>query len=124
MNKVFAIATADGRPYRLIRVAALAAIVFGVFWLAIVLLFPPPDLARASQQAAELQAIIRQQPQLAEVRVDAMTNGKVSVIAREDLLSAEAKSQLEHLVAQHAPAGTGIMWLAAISKASATPNAK
>ena len=80
----------------------LAAVIFGTFWLGVVLLFPAPDLARASRQATELQAIIRQQTQYSEVRVDSLTNGKLFVSA-PDALSPEAKSELERLVAQHSP---------------------
>jgi hypothetical protein len=113
VNKAFAIATEDGRPYRPIRVVALAAVISGVFWIGMVFLFPVPDLARAAKRAAEVQAIIRQDAQFAEVRVDAVFNGKLSVIAREDLLSAQAKAQLAQLVAQHAP-GTEISWVAPV----------
>ncbi len=102
VNKAFAITTDDGRPYRLVRVAALAAAIFGLFWLGVVLLFPAPDLARAAQQAAELQAIIRQQTQYSEVRVNSLTNGELFVSA-PDALAPAAKSELERLVVQHSP---------------------
>ena len=106
MNKaIMTVATDDGRPFRLVRVAVLAAAIFGVFWLAVVLLFPPPDLQRARQQAADLQAVIRKQPELAEVRVDSLTNAKL-VVSAPDELPAPAKAVLERIVAQHAPPGT------------------
>ncbi|WP_042726186.1 hypothetical protein [Chthoniobacter flavus] len=102
MIKPFTIAADDGHPNRLVRVAALAVAIFGIFWLVVVLLFPAPDLARAAHQAAQLQTIIRQQPQYAEVRVDSLTNGKLFVSA-PNTLPREAKSELERLVTQHSP---------------------
>lgn len=121
MNKAFAISTDDGRPHRLFRVATLAAFSLGVIWVGVVFLLPAPDMARAAKRAAEVQRISRQDPQFAEVRVDAVFNGTLSVIAREDLLSA-AKAQLEQLVAEHAP-GTEITWVAPIPD-SASPQPK
>jgi len=98
VNKAFAIATDDGRPYRLVRVAALAAVIFCVFWLAVVLLFQARDLARAAQQAAELQAFIRQLTQYSEVR-DIATGRKLDPPPPEtgvgDFLTPLEKSRLQ-----------------------------
>jgi len=90
-----------GRSW-VLRLVASTAAVFGLLWLCVVLLFPPPDLAKAARQADELQAIIRQKPEFLIVRVEYDANGKLSVFVLGELPPA-ARAELERLVAQHAP---------------------
>jgi hypothetical protein len=101
-----------------VRVGVVCAIV----WLGVVLLAPAPDLKRAQQQAVELEALIRQRTEYAEVRVVPLTNGKLTVLAPAELPAA-AKTELEHLVIQNAPARTGaVSYLRSID--TSKPNSK
>ena len=111
-------------PFRLARLVAFTCFLFGVVWLGVVLLFPTPDLARAARQATELQTIIRQQGQFSEVQVTALTNGRLSVFAPDELSTA-AKAELEHLVAERAPDHAApVSYLVPIPDAPASTNPK
>jgi hypothetical protein len=110
MKEFLPIATNDGRPYRLLRVAGLAAGIFALFFAGVKLLDPPPDRALAARQAAELQTLLRQQPQFAGVRVSSSTNGAIMVIAADELPAA-AKAELQRVVAERAPRETSVTYL-------------
>jgi hypothetical protein len=100
---------------RLLRVLLLTVIAAAIVWLGMWASLAPFDLERAAQQAAELQSLIRRQPQFSDVQVSASTNGKLLVFAPNEL-SSEAKAELEVLVAQHAPdPSTPVSYLVPIS---------
>ena len=123
MNKV-PIATDDRRPYRPFHVAAVAALILGVFCLATVLMFRLPGSARASRRAADLQGTIQQHPQFSDVEVMALTDGELRVSAPEEL-PPDAKAELERLVARHAPGqAIRVFYLNSIPHAPASPNPK
>src|SRR4051794_35430030 len=109
------------RSNGLVRLVALTVAVCVVFWSAVTYLLPPPDLPRAQKQAGELQALLLKRPEFSQVMVTPFTNGKLVVLAPDELSTA-TKAELEQFVTRRAPEGTGsVSYMRTIDPVSTNP---